>query len=84
MQVNRQKEKSLLDVLELNENVNDIFSNQRLTGILSNISYGGEEMVSITSDGTYHMGVLTGTVTGGVPGRLFRHKGKENEIVWSE
>lgn len=56
--------KSLLDVLELNENVNDIFSNQRLTGILSNISYGGEEMVSITSDGTYHMGVLTGTVTG--------------------
>ena len=56
--------KSLLDILELNENVNDIFSNQRLTGILSNISYGGEEMVSITSDGTYHMGVLTGTVTG--------------------
>ncbi len=35
-------------------------------------------MVSITSDGTYHMGVLTGTVRG-VPGRLFRHKGKRTK-----
>ena len=29
-------EKSLLDVLELNEEVNDIFSNYRMTGILKN------------------------------------------------
>ena len=31
-------EHSLLDVLELNDEVNDIFSNQRLTGILGNIA----------------------------------------------
>ena len=40
-----QAEKSLLDVLELNEEVNDIFSNQRLTKILSSIAYGGDEDV---------------------------------------
>lgn len=34
--------KSLLDVLELNEEVNDIFSNQRLTGILGSIAYDNE------------------------------------------
>lgn len=57
-------EKSLLDVLDLNEEVNDIFSNQRLTGILSNIAYDGEDMVSVSADGSYHVGVLAGTVTG--------------------
>lgn len=55
---------SLLDVLELNEEVNDIFSNQRLTGILSSIAYDGDGIVSVSSDGTYRMGVLAGTVTG--------------------
>lgn len=59
-----QAEKSLLDVLELNEEVNDIFSNQRLTKILSSIAYGGENDVSVSEDGSYHMGVLAGTVTG--------------------
>lgn len=59
-----QAEKSLLDVLELNEEVNDIFSNQRLTKILSSIAYGGENEVSVSEDGSYHMGVLAGTVTG--------------------
>lgn len=56
--------RSLLDVLELNEEVNDIFSNQRLAGILGSISYGEEDVFSVSGDGTYHMGVLTGTVTG--------------------
>ena len=37
-----QSERSLLDVLELNEEVNDIFSNQRLTGILGSIAYDNE------------------------------------------
>lgn len=55
---------SLLDVLELNEEVNDIFSNQRLTGILSNIAYDGEGIISVAADGTYRMGVLAGTVAG--------------------
>ncbi len=35
--------KSLLDVLELNDSMNDIFSNQRLTGILSGIAYNEGE-----------------------------------------
>ena len=37
-QKNLQPDRSLLDVLELNEEVNDIFSNQRLTGILGSMS----------------------------------------------
>ena len=56
--------KSLLDILELNEEVNDIFSNQRLAGILGSIAYDEEGIFSVAEDGTYHMGVLTGTVTG--------------------
>ena len=56
--------KSLLDVLELNEEVNDIFSNQRLTGILGSIAYDNESIITIAEDGTYRMGVLAGTVTG--------------------
>lgn len=57
-------ESSLLDVLELNEEVNDIFSNQRLTGILSNIAYGEEGVLSVSPEGHYRMGVLMGTTTG--------------------
>lgn len=57
-------DKSLLDVLELNDNVNDIFSNGRITAILQNIAYDGEGTVSVSKDGTYRMGVLAGTVTG--------------------
>ena len=56
--------KSLLDVLELNDEVNDIFSNQRIAGILGSIAYDGDEGISVSEDGTYYMGVLTGTVTG--------------------
>lgn len=57
-------EKSLLDILEFNEEVNDIFSNHRLTSILSNISYNGDGNISISANGSYQMGVLTGTITG--------------------
>ena len=57
-------EKSLLDILELNEGVNDIFSNQRLTNILGSIAYDREGMISVAEDGTFRMGVLAGTVTG--------------------
>ena len=56
--------KSILDVLELNDTVNDIFFNQRITGILQNIAYDGEGITSISPEGTYQIGVLTGTVTG--------------------
>lgn len=56
--------KSLLDVLELNQDVNDIFNNQRLTGILSHIAYGEDAETAIAADGTYQLGILTGTITG--------------------
>ena len=59
---------SLLDVLELNDDVNDLFSNQRLTGILRSISYSGGDVgngtMHIAGDGSFSMGVITGTVTG--------------------
>ena len=58
------QEKSLLDVLELNEEFNDIFFNQRLTGILGSIACDDDSMITIAEDGTYRMGVLSGTVTG--------------------
>lgn len=61
---NKHAEKSLLDILELNEELNDIFSSQRLTKILGNIAYDTESEMTIQPDGTYRMGVLTGTVTG--------------------
>ena len=41
---------SLLDVLELNDDVNDL-SNQRLTGILRSISYSGGDV----GNGTMHI-----------------------------
>lgn len=55
---------SLLDVLDLNDNVNDIFSNQRITGILSGIAYGADAGTVVYKDGTYQIGVITGTVSG--------------------
>ena len=57
-------EKSLLDVLELNDEVNDIFSNQRLAGILGSITYDSESALAVTKNGCYYMGALAGTVTG--------------------
>ena len=57
-------EKSLLDVLDLNDTVNDIFSNQRITAVLENIAYEGPGITAVAADGTYQIGVLSGTVTG--------------------
>ena len=59
-----QSGKSLLDILQLNDEVNDIFSNQRLTGILGSIAYDGDWQTAISTDGTYRIGVLSGTITG--------------------
>ena len=77
-------EKSLLDVLELNEEVNDIFSNYRMTGILKNIAYDEENILSVSSNGTYHMGILTGTITGeheaGFLGRRARERQRRMKI----
>lgn len=57
-------EKSILDVLDLNDAVNDIFFNQRITGILGNIAYDGEGITAVSPKGTYQIGILTGTITG--------------------
>ena len=76
---NRSVDKSLLDVLELNEEINDIFSNQRLTGILGSISYDMDTEVSIQKDGTYRLGVLTGTVTGEYKAGFLGQKARERQ-----
>lgn len=64
------KGKSLMDILQLNDEVNDIFYNQRLTSILSCISYDVNESnaegggIAVYSDGRYINGILFGTITG--------------------
>lgn len=66
---------SLLDILELNDDVNDIFSNQRITNLLSHIAYDSAnegaiqdqkpvDMMRVAADGVYQVGVLYGTLTG--------------------
>lgn len=73
--------KSLLDVLELNEEVNDIFSNQRLTGILGSIAYDEKSDIAIAQDGTYRMGVLTGTITGEYDAGFLGTKAREKHRI---
>lgn len=81
-------EHSLLDVLELNDEVNDIFSNQRLTGILGNIAYEeidcGKGLTGISPEGIYQMGPLVGTITGeytaGFLGTKAREKNRRKQI----
>lgn len=68
---------SLLDVLRLNQEVNDIFSNQRITELLSNIAYGEDGVISITSGGVYRMGVVTGTITGEHTAQFMGTKARE-------
>ncbi len=84
-------EKSLLDVLEFNDTVNDLFFNQKLVGILKNISYMNGDFrqlpenplspAEIMADGTYRLGVVTGTVTGeyqaGFLGTMARERNRQ-------
>lgn len=78
-------EKSILDVLDLNDTVNDIFQNQRITGILENIAYGKEGITAVSPEGVYRLGVLTGTVTGeyeaGFIGTRAREKKRQQNII---
>ena len=66
---------SLLEVLDLNDSANDIFMNQRITGILGAIAWNpGEDQEKdsekspaatvIYPDGTYQIGAVSGTVAG--------------------
>lgn len=77
-------EKSILDVLDLNDSVNNIFLNQQIVEILSNIAYDGEGITSVATDGTYQIGVLSGTVTGeyeaGFIGTQAREKNRQQKI----
>ena len=62
-------EDSILDILELDEEVNDIFLNQRVTRILSGIAYVKDDLEQsgssvITSNGIYRIGAVTGTISG--------------------
>src|SRR5699024_6198823 len=79
-------EKSLLDVLDLNDSVNDILMHQRITGILGNIALSerpeeaedagsgvsahtgsadiGTSMTAVRPDGSYQIGVVSGTISG--------------------
>lgn len=74
-----------MDVLDLNDSVNDIFFNQKITGILGNIALGrkkdaeadpcgteksmeeefGPFATAVYTDGSYQIGVIRGTVSGG-------------------
>lgn len=77
-------QKSVLDVLELNDSVNDIFFNQQITGLLENIAYDGEGITAINQSGRYQLGVLTGTITGeyeaGFVGTKAREKNRQDKI----
>lgn len=76
----RVKGRSLLDVLELNDEMNDIFSSYGLTSILGCISYEDEGLVSIRADGTYKMGILSGTVTGEYEASFLGARARERHI----
>lgn len=54
---------SMIDILDLNDEVNDIFFNQRITGILESIGRGKDGITSVAEDGSYRLGILEGTVT---------------------
>ncbi|MBM6752175.1 TIGR02680 family protein [Mediterraneibacter glycyrrhizinilyticus] len=95
-------EKSLLDVLDLNDSVNDIFMNQRITGILGNIALSerpeeaegagsggsagiGVSMTAVHPDGSYQIGVVSGTISGeheaGFIGVQAREKNRQAKIA---
>ncbi|MBB5266254.1 uncharacterized protein (TIGR02680 family) [Catenibacillus scindens] len=102
----RSAERSLLDILDLNDSVNDIFFNQRITGILGNIALGGvkDEQIgagaddgklsgadwgplttAVYPDGSYQIGVVSGTVSGqheaGFIGVQAREKNRQAKIA---
>lgn len=55
--------KSLLDLFNVNEEMNDLFFNQRIIRILENIGYDSEDSIAVYPDGRYRMGVINGTIT---------------------
>lgn len=69
--------RSLLDVLEINGEVNDLFTNYRMTGILGSIAYDGDFAFTVNADGTYQMGPLHGTTAGDYHAGFIGSKARE-------
>ncbi len=78
-------EKSLLDLFTINDQVNDIFFNQKVNTILQRISWGGSGETAIAPDGRWQIGVLTGTITGehkaGFLGTKAREENRQRQIA---
>ena len=73
-------EKSLLDVLDLNDSVNDIFMNQRITGILGNIALS-ERPEEAEGAGSGGSAGICAIYDGSAPGRLLSdRRGQRNHI----
>ena len=75
---NTKSEKSLLDVLELNDQVNNIFFNQIINGMLESIGYDDNGLSCIYKDGTYRSGILSGTISGTYEAGYLGTKAREN------
>ncbi len=84
-QKKQRADRSLLDVLDLNDQVNDIFLNQQITGILAGIAYDGEGLTSVSTEGSYQIGPLTGTITekyeAGFLGSQARERNRQAKIL---
>jgi len=76
--------RSLLDVLTPDLEGGDIFLNHRATEILGNIAYESDGVTAAWADGTWRMGILSGTVTGqyeaGFIGREARERNRQEKI----
>ena len=57
-------ENSLLDILRFNDNLVDIFLNLKMTNVLGSIGFNQSGVTTIWEDGSYQIGVVTGTITG--------------------
>lgn len=66
---------SLLDILQFNDNLTDIFLNQKMVNLLGNIGYNQSGTTAIWEDGSYQIGVITGTITG-------TQKAGYQEMLW--
>ncbi|MCU6195200.1 hypothetical protein, partial [Enterobacter sichuanensis] len=53
--------RSILDLFDVNEEMKDIFFNQRIIGILDNIGYDSEGYRAINADRSHRIGVVDGT-----------------------
>lgn len=81
---NARAENSLLDLLDINDAVNNIFFNQQITGLLESVAVDQAGGTAVFREGWYQLGVLTGTITGtyeaGFLGTQARERNRLNQI----